>query len=139
MRADLIQMPERKHLFRVGSISAPDDSCHVWVDAGVVAAIYVRSNLHGPFAKSSRRNFDPRGVIEKQTRGVSPLLNAHPLSPNELTQFLSSTRSRFSVLSVMRPSAPARTAAVFDPPPRPKRSLPFTSIPSSVRGAGLLP
>src|SRR4029079_13057089 len=86
------------------------------------------------FDRGSCGRCDPRGVIEKQTSGALPLLKPQPLSPNELTQPRSSTRSGFSVDSLMMPSAPALASAVFDPR-RPSTSLPARFNPSGRSGA----
>src|SRR5437763_17145712 len=63
--------------------------------------------------------------MEKQTSGALPLVKLQPLSPNELTHPRSSSRSRFSVFSLIMPSAPALARAVFELR-CPSTSLPFT-------------
>ena len=93
-----------------------DDAGHVRIDAGVIAAVDIRPHFHRALLPAGRAAVcEPRGVIEKQTSGVLPLVKLQPLSPNELTQPRSSARSRFSVLSLMMPSAPAAASALFEP------------------------
>src|SRR5437588_7706014 len=65
--------------------------------------------------------------MEKHARGELPLVKLQPLSPNELTQPRSSTRSRFSVFSLITPTAPAFHSAAFEPR-CPRTILPLRSI-----------
>src|SRR5882724_3789012 len=51
------------------------------------------------------------GVIENESSGVLPLVNAHPLSPQALIHCRPSSRPGFSVKPLTAPTAPALTSA----------------------------